>query len=68
MNSRCTKNFEIFKGGASDEHEFQRSIDAGLDALSASVAKLRRLAEQMGREIEEQNQMLARMCYCSTVQ
>lgn len=48
-----------------EDDDVGRQIDFELEALSVSVAKLRRLAEAMGREIEMQNQTLARMCSSS---
>ncbi|KIW00442.1 uncharacterized protein PV09_07970 [Verruconis gallopava] len=46
---------------AADDESFTRLIDAELEALSVSVAKLRRIAEAMGREIEAQSRALAGM-------
>jgi hypothetical protein len=44
-----------------DDGELDRQIDVDLDQLSESVARLRRLALAMGRELEMQNQRLARL-------
>lgn len=44
-----------------DDEDLERQIDIDLDQLSESVARLRRLALAMGRELEMQNQQLARL-------
>jgi hypothetical protein len=59
-----TSRYKFATPTASDDEdeEIDRQIDADLEQLSASVARLRKLAEEMGREVERQNQQLRRIC------
>jgi hypothetical protein len=50
----------LFQETDSDENE-DLDIDLELETLSASIARMRRIAEEMGREIEIQNMTLARL-------
>jgi hypothetical protein len=49
------------KDSGDDEDELDAQIDLELETLSASLVRMRRVAEEMGREIEIQNRTSARV-------